>query len=79
MYLCNVSLKMVYYNLYTFFWEINDFVQQGCIKLIKSNGKDIASKYLISNKLEFYILQRNLKKNISQFSQEYEAALLFST
>ncbi len=47
------------------FQAVNTFIQQGCIKLIKSDSKDLynATKVYISNKCCFFNLQFNLAAN----------------
>ncbi len=37
----SLIIKEVYSSHYTFLGEINTFVQQGCIKLIKSDGEEM--------------------------------------
>ncbi len=52
--------------------KINTFIQQGCIKLIKSESKDFynVTKDYISNKccsFELSISQRILEENVSKY------------
>ncbi len=63
------KIEIIHFFLQFFLNDINYFIQQGYIKLIKSNSKNIyrVKNNYISNKIcsfELYIHQRILNKNV---------------
>ncbi len=67
-----------------FFKEINTFIQQGCIKLIKCDSKTLNKSFLmlqkisISNKCSSFILSVYQNILIKGVSTKYEVSQLFS-
>jgi len=76
----NPIQKLGVSRIFCFFLkEINYFIEQECIGLIKS--VIILQNIYISNKCcsSDYLFIKKILKNVSRFTQKYEAAQLFST